>query len=84
MKLLLIGLFALAYLTVGIRSQCETKRNQKFSGSKLIDLYAPSPDFCCLECSNYATCKAWNFENSGQCELLSEVIGESVSAENSK
>lgn len=81
--LLIIALLSLATLG-SVQSQCETKRNQKFSGTKIIDLYAPSPDFCCLECSHYATCAAWNFDSSGQCELLSEVKGDSISAENSK
>ena len=64
--------------------QCEQKKDQKFNGVKIIDLFAPSVDFCCMECSNYATCNAWNYENtSGQCELMSEVKGEPESALNS-
>lgn len=84
MKLILLGLFLLAYLAGSIQSRCETKRNQKFPGTKLLELLAPNPEFCCLECSNYPACVAWNFDSSGQCELLSDLKGDSTSAENSK
>lgn len=66
-------------------SQCASRKDQKFTGTKIIDLYAPSVEFCCLECSNYAACVAWNYEGdaNGQCELFSSVTGDSLFSENS-